>query len=578
MSTEESLITENKKRKNRWGTPQTDAEVDSGTNVAINAMVANLSSSKTEEEGKKVRKSRWTITETEDEVNPSNPGLAKMVFPNIPGFPIQFAAVSSEVFQPPVISDEILQQGLVLKLQLQQVNEKLITVAMDAARIEQDPNRSPSPPPKYDSSGKRTNTREMRMRENLNSERIRLIEASMKLNPAFLPPADFIRSKPVRRIFIPKQTNPQNNYIGLIIGPRGNTQKQMEQETNCKISIRGKGSQKEGSKGRLNKNLDEDEELHCHITGDSEEDVARAAKMIEDLLRPPDDEINEHKQKQLRELALINGTLREDEFCPVCGERGHKQFECPHRSKTFKAAGVKCSICGDLSHPTRDCPMKQDGQKNEVVLDDEYDSFMAELGDNNGRGGGSALTSRPSQVDSSNTDTDKDSAPVIPPIRTTISSLGTKTTILAPIIDVVSKKQQQTVINVTTVMTGAVPPKFLSTIMPTMSAMNPITSVTTAPGVYGQQIPNPYPYSTTNTQNSWPAPPAAYQPNMIPPPNQFPSAPYINLSGTSMPFNPSVGYAQYPPPLGQVNPNITQPQASNQQQPNNSFNYVYPPN
>jgi uncharacterized OB-fold protein len=43
----------------------------------------------------------------------------------------------------------------------------------------------------------------------------------------------------------------------------------------------------------------------------------------------------------------------------VCGEKGHRQFECPQRSKTFKAAGVKCSICGDLSHPTRDCPQKK---------------------------------------------------------------------------------------------------------------------------------------------------------------------------------------------------------------------------
>ena len=57
--------------------------------------------------------------------------------------------------------------------------------------------------------------------------------------------------------------------------------------------------------------------------------------------------------KQLKELALINGTLREDDFCQVCGEKGHRQFECPHRAKTFKAAGIKCSICGDMSHPTR---------------------------------------------------------------------------------------------------------------------------------------------------------------------------------------------------------------------------------
>lgn len=77
--------------------------------------------------------------------------------------------------------------------------------------------------------------------------------------------------------------------------------------------------------------------------------------------------------------ALINGTLREDEYCPVCGEKGHKQFECPTKMRTFKAAGVKCSICGDGSHPTRDCPLKQHTAPGEGVLDSEYDSLMSEL-------------------------------------------------------------------------------------------------------------------------------------------------------------------------------------------------------
>lgn len=83
--------------------------------------------------------------------------------------------------------------------------------------------------------------------------------------------------------------------------------------------------------------------------------------MVMELLVPVEDDKNEHKQKQLRELALINGTLREDEFCTVCGEKGHKHFECPQRSKSFQAAGVRCAICGDQSHPTRDCPMKEVG-------------------------------------------------------------------------------------------------------------------------------------------------------------------------------------------------------------------------
>ena len=37
------------------------------------------------------------------------------------------------------------------------------------------------------------------------------------------------------------------NFFGLIIGPRGNTQKRMQAETNTKIAIRGRGSVKEGA-------------------------------------------------------------------------------------------------------------------------------------------------------------------------------------------------------------------------------------------------------------------------------------------------------------------------------------------
>ena len=39
-----------------------------------------------------------------------------------------------------------------------------------------------------------------------------------------------------------------------------------------------------------------------------------AAKMVSELLRPVDEERNEHKRAQLRELASINGTLRDEEY------------------------------------------------------------------------------------------------------------------------------------------------------------------------------------------------------------------------------------------------------------------------
>lgn len=115
----------------------------------------------------------------------------------------------------------------------------------------------------------------------------------------------------------------------------------MEKETNCKISIRGKGSVKEG-RGRKDPKLDPDadDELHVHVCGDCEEDVEKAVTMIKPLLAPMDDAANEHKIIQLRELAAINGTLREEKMCIVCGESGHNQWDCPQRTgAAWKPAG-----------------------------------------------------------------------------------------------------------------------------------------------------------------------------------------------------------------------------------------------
>ena len=46
--------------------------------------------------------------------------------------------------------------------------------------------------------------------------------------------------------------------------------------------------------------------------------------MIEELLVPTDEARNEHKRLQLRELAALNGTLKDDEHCYLCGQGGHR--------------------------------------------------------------------------------------------------------------------------------------------------------------------------------------------------------------------------------------------------------------
>nr|CCA15601.1 branchpointbridging protein putative [Albugo laibachii Nc14]CCA16339.1 branchpointbridging protein putative [Albugo laibachii Nc14] len=267
-----------------------------------------------------------------------------------------------------------------LRAKLDLINQKLTTVAIDAVILEKDPNRSPSPPPQYDSNGKRVNTREVRMRESLERARQVVVEELVRINPLFKPPADYMRQKLNRKIYIPIKQFPNYNFIGLIIGPRGNTQKRMERETNCKIAIRGRGSIKEGSKGKK-LNADDNDDLHVLITGDRDDELDRAAREIQSLLVPVDDTKNSHKQKQLRELALINGTLRDDDFCHICGEKGHRQWECPNREQTFKPVSVKCAICGDASHPTRDCTQKKKTADEAAAIDKEYMSFMQQLGE-----------------------------------------------------------------------------------------------------------------------------------------------------------------------------------------------------
>jgi hypothetical protein len=55
-----------------------------------------------------------------------------------------------------------------------------------------------------------------------------LITEMIKINPNYKPPADYRPEKKYRKLRIPIDDYPGYNFIGLIIGPRGNTQKRME--------------------------------------------------------------------------------------------------------------------------------------------------------------------------------------------------------------------------------------------------------------------------------------------------------------------------------------------------------------
>lgn len=196
----------------------------------------------------------------------------------------------------------------------------------------------------------------------------------------------------------------------------------METESGAKIAIRGKGSVKEG-KGRSDAahTSNQEEDLHCLIMADTEDKVNKAKKLIHNVIETaasiPEGQ-NELKRNQLRELAALNGTLRDDEnqACQNCmffcvtpggkgtltfklgGEIGHRKYDCPAQ-KNF-TANIICRVCGNAGHMARDCTDRQRGadwRNNDPKVpganpvagrigggadahDREYEALMQELG------------------------------------------------------------------------------------------------------------------------------------------------------------------------------------------------------
>ncbi|XP_055384706.1 splicing factor 1 isoform X2 [Condylostylus longicornis] len=291
----------------------------------------------------------------------------------------------------PSTLDPNQQQAYLVQLQIEEISRKLRTGDLG---IPQNPEeRSPSPEPIYSSDGKRLNTREFRTRKRLEEQRHQLILRMQCMNPDFKPPADY--KPPVIRVsdkvLIPQEQHPDINFVGLLIGPRGNTLKAMEKETGAKIIIRGKGSVKEGKVGRKDGQPlpGEDEPLHAFITANNPEAVKKAVDKIKDVIRQGIEVPQGHndlRRMQLRELAQLNGTLRETDIirCANCGSTEHKTWLCPDKPNITN--NIVCTSCGGAGHISKDCRSKRPGATgstpdSQAKIDEEYLSLMAELGE-----------------------------------------------------------------------------------------------------------------------------------------------------------------------------------------------------
>jgi len=110
----------------------------------------------------------------------------------------------------------------------------------------------------------------------------------MKNDPNFRPPVEYHQQKrsqrPSEKVYIPVKEFPEINFFGLLVGPRGNSLKKMERESGAKISIRGKGSVKEGKARPDQYAEDAEEDLHCLVLAETDEKVAACVRMINKVI------------------------------------------------------------------------------------------------------------------------------------------------------------------------------------------------------------------------------------------------------------------------------------------------------
>lgn len=312
---------------------------------------------------------------------------------------VEFRGMSTEL--PPGLTESQL-KSYVVYIRLEEINRKLKSGDVFPYRERSlSPSRLPEDRADY-------------YKKKLEDERARLIESALQSNPEYSMDVDYntwldrhlfgpgsrdkrmgnsmgtgASHKYQEKVWIPQREYPDINFIGLLIGPRGNTLKKMETETGAKISIRGKGSLKEGKNDPASLAA-ADEELHALVMADNPDKIDKCVRIINKIIETAasmPEEANELKRIQLRELALLNGTLRDEDaiICSNCGQAGHRRFECTERKNVTNS--LICRVCGGAGHIATDCmhrdnpEMQQQSVLRNEAMDSAYQDFLADIGD-----------------------------------------------------------------------------------------------------------------------------------------------------------------------------------------------------
>ena len=279
----------------------------------------------------------------------------------------KWSSEEDKIFTPaPVVSipkniDINTFENLLRKKKLAEIEKKISTGNFVDEEVDNDKDlRTPSPEPIYDPrSGQRLNTRELRNKEKFLKQKNALITELIQYDEEYKPPQGYKPPKKTHKIYIPN--NDKFYYTRYILGPKGENLKKIQNNSNCKIIIRGEG----GGWTSNNQNQNKPKEaLHLLIEADNDENLQKGINLILPYLNENSQEYKAAKMALITQINVNNNEWS----CEICGEKGHKSWACPLNINQYKAE-VVCQYCGDKGHPSMDCPFIEN-LKNKALLEE----------------------------------------------------------------------------------------------------------------------------------------------------------------------------------------------------------------
>ncbi|KAJ9596994.1 hypothetical protein L9F63_011976 [Diploptera punctata] len=143
------------------------------------------------------------------------------------------------------------------------------------------------------------------------------VQAAGKPLPKESKYVDIYREKPIRvavKVLVPIKEHPKFNFVGKLLGPKGNSMKRLQEDTMTKMAVLGRGSMKDKQKEEeLRASLDPkyahlSDDLHVEIAAfappaEAHARIAYALAEVRKYLIP--DSNDEIRQEQMREMEMI---------------------------------------------------------------------------------------------------------------------------------------------------------------------------------------------------------------------------------------------------------------------------------